>query len=106
MLDADTLHVDYISPNIEKLVGIPEEEARNNIRVVDRLVKDEEAGLILDQLPTIMPGEQAEWEREYIHRKTGELRWFYATALCREIRGEKKYILVLSDRTKERNINQ
>ena len=74
--------------------------------MVDRLVKDEEAGLILDQLPTIMPGEQAEWEREYIHRKTGELRWFYATALCREIRGEKKYILVLSDRTKERNINQ
>ncbi len=106
MLDADTLHVDYISPNIEKLVGIPESEARENIRVVDRLVKNEEAGLILDHLPDIMPGEQSEWEREYIHQKTGEPRWFYVTALCREIQGEKKYILVLSDRTKERKINQ
>lgn len=106
ILDADSLHVDYISPNIEKLVGIPEIEARNNIRVVDNLVKDMGSGLILDQLPAIKPGEQAEWEREYSHQKTGKTRWFHATALCREIQGEKKYIMVLSDRTKEKKINQ
>ena len=106
MLDADTLRVDYISPNIERLVGIPENEARNNIRVVDRLVKDAGTGLILDRLPNIQPGEQTEWDREYLHQKTDEARWFHATALCREIRGEKKYILVLSDRTKEKKINQ
>lgn len=106
MLDADTLQVDYISPNIEWLVGIPESEARENIRVVDRLVRNEENGLILDHLPNIASGEQAEWDREYIHRKTDEVRWFHTTALCREIRGEKKYILVLSDRTKEKKINQ
>ncbi|MGN1015823.1 MAG: ATP-binding protein, partial [Faecousia sp.] len=106
MLDADTLHVDYISPNIEKLVGIPESEVRKDIRVIDRLVKDKGAGLILDQFPSIQPGEQAEWDREYIHQGTGETRWFHATALCREIQSEKKYILVLSDRTKDRKINQ
>lgn len=106
MLDADTLQVDYISPNIERLVGIPEAQARNNIRVVDQLVKNEQSGLILDRLPEIKSGQQAEWDREYLHSKTGELRWFHATALCREIRGAKKYILVLSDRTKEKKINQ
>ncbi|MGN0494136.1 MAG: response regulator [Acutalibacteraceae bacterium] len=106
MLDADALQVDYISPNIERLVGIPESEARENIRVVDRLVKSEESGLILDRLPEIESGQQSEWDREYVHSKTGELRWFHATALCREIRGAKKYILVLSDRTKEKKINQ
>lgn len=106
MLDADTFHVEYISPNIENLVGIPESEARNNIRVVDRLVKDSDTVLILDELPGVGPGEQAEWDREYVHQKTGEARWFHVTALCREIRGGRKYILVLSDRTKEKKINQ
>ena len=106
MLDSDTLRVDYISPNVEKLVGIPERTVRNNIRVVDSLVKNTENGLILDRLPTIMPGEQAEWDREYIHQQTGESRWFHATALCREIGEAKKYILVLSDRTRDKKINQ
>ncbi|MDD6040067.1 MAG: response regulator [Clostridia bacterium] len=106
MLDAGSLHVEYISPNIERLVGIPETEARQNIRVVDRLVKDEETVLILDQLQSIEPGEQAEWDREYVHQRTGEARWFHVTVLCREIRGDKKYIMVLSDRTKEKKINQ
>ena len=106
MLDSDTLRVDYISPNIEKLVGIPEHTARENIRVVDSLVKNAETGLILDKLSDILPGEQAEWDREYIHQQTGEPRWFHATALCREIQGKKKYILVLSDRTKDKRINQ
>lgn len=106
MLDSETLRVDYISSNVEKLVGIPERTVRNNIRVVDSLVKNKENGLILDRLPTIMPGEQAEWDREYIHQQTGESRWFHATALCREIGEAKKYILVLSDRTRDKKINQ
>lgn len=106
MLDGKTLHVDYISPNVENLVGIPESKVRANIRVVDSLVKDTKNGLILDKLPDIQPGEQAEWYREYIHQETGKPRWFHATALCRKIRGEKKYILVLSDRTKDKQINQ
>ena len=106
MPDGDTLRVDYISPNVEKLVGIPERVVRANIHMMDKLVKDAEFGLILDKLPDIEPGEQAEWNREYIHQQTGEPQWFHATALCREIRNEKKYILVLSDRTQDKKINQ
>ena len=106
MLDAKNLRVDYLSPNIEKLVGIPEAEARKNIRVVDRLVKNPETVLVLDQLPNLQPGKQADWDREYVHQKTGQVRWFHVTTLCREIRGSKKYILVLSDRTKEKKISQ
>ena len=34
MLDAHSFRVDYISPNIERLVGIEESAARNNIREV------------------------------------------------------------------------
>ncbi|MGN1095039.1 MAG: response regulator, partial [Eubacteriales bacterium] len=106
MLDADTFRVDYISPNIEKLIGIPEVRARANIREIDNLVKDDDTVRVLDKLPDIKPGEQGEWDREYIHQKTGETRWFHVIALCSDIQGEKKYILVMSDRTSDKKINQ
>ena len=106
MLDAKNLRVDYLSPNIEKLVGIPEEEARADIRVLDALARNREIPMIFDQLIAIQPGQQMGWDREYTHRKTGEVRWFRGTALCRELRGRKKYILVLSDRTKDKRTNQ
>ncbi|MGN0663360.1 MAG: response regulator [Faecalibacterium sp.] len=105
MLNAEDLHVDYISPNIEKLVGIPEKKARANIRMVDRLVQEQDTVYILDQLPGLRSGQQGEWDREYVHQLTGEPRWFHVTALCREIQEKKKYVLVMSDRTKEKKVN-
>ncbi|MGN0707886.1 MAG: histidine kinase dimerization/phospho-acceptor domain-containing protein, partial [Faecalibacterium sp.] len=105
MLDSDAFHVDYISPNIENLVGIAEKDARANIRLVDQLVQEENTIYILDQLPDLGAGEQGEWDREYVHQRTGEIRWFHVTALCREIQKKKKYVLVLSDRTKEKKVN-
>lgn len=106
MLDADTFRVDYISPNIEKLIGVSEAEARADIRAMDHLVKAEDTVRVLDQLSNILPGQQGEWDREYIHQKTGEIRWFHVIALCSDIQGKKKYILVMSDRTRDKKINQ
>ena len=54
----------------------------------------------------VLPGEQREWDREYTHQKTGEERWFRVVVFCTDIQGEKKYILDLSDRTKDKKINQ
>ncbi|MBO5154932.1 MAG: response regulator [Eubacterium sp.] len=106
MLDAENLRVDYVSPNIEKLVGISEKQARANIHELDHLVRDDATVRVLDQLIDILPGQQGEWDREYVHQKTGEVRWFHVIAFCSDIQGEKKYILVMSDRTKDKNINQ
>ncbi|MGN0688592.1 MAG: response regulator [Oscillospiraceae bacterium] len=106
MLNAEDMKVDYISPNIEKLVGIPEKQARTDIHVLDCLVKGENTVRMLDKLPSLKPGEQMELDREYVHQKTKEVRWFHVVALCRDIKGEKKYIVVLSDRTKDKQINQ
>ena len=105
MLDADGLTVNYVSPNIERLVGISQAEARLNIHAVDRLVEEQDTILILDHLSEIQPGGQAEWDREYVHQVTGLTRWFHVIAMCRQLQGKKKYVNVLSDRTKERKIN-
>ena len=106
MLDARTLRVDYVSPNIEKLLGIPEAQVRKNIHVLNQLVRDRGEIHVLDQLTDIQPGEQGEWDREYIHQKTGEQRWFHTIVLGSSVQGVKKYILVMSDRTRDKKVNQ
>ena len=106
MLDARNLRVEYVSPNIEKLVGISEEEALNDIHELEHLIRRDESVHILDQLSEIQPGEQREWDREYTHQKTGKKLWFRVVVFCTDIQGEKKYILDLSDRTKDKKINQ
>ena len=106
MMDANDLRVEYVSPNIEKLVGISEQQVLSDIHEIEHLIRTNESVHILDQLSTVLPGEQREWAREYTHQKTGEELWFRVVAFCTDIQGEKKYILDLSDRTKYKKINQ
>ena len=106
MIDADTLRASYISPNVEKIVGIPETVIRNDINVLSGLLRDSNAPRIVNELPKMVPGERKEWEREYVHRKTGATLWFHALAFCTMIKDSEKYIVVLSDRTDEKATNQ
>ena len=106
MVDAKDLRVEYVSPNIEKLVGISGQQVLDDIYEIEQLIRPDEPVHILDQLSDLRPGEQREWNREYIHQKTGEERWFRVVVFCSDIQGEKKYILDLSDRTKDKKINQ
>ena len=106
MVNAKDLRVEYVSPNIEKLVGISEQQVFDDIHEIEHLLQTDESEHILDQLSDILPGEQRLWDREYIHQITGEELWFRVAAFCTDIQGEAKYILDLSDRTKDKKINQ
>ena len=106
MLDAENLRVDYVSPNIGKLLGISEEQVKKDVYVLEQLIKDSQSAHILDRLSEIEPGFQMEWDREYIHRANNEERWFHVIAFCSDIQGAKKYILDMSDRTGDKRINQ
>ena len=106
MLDAQKLTVDYVSPNVEKLLGISEAEVRKNAHVMERVVRENETPHILERLSGIHLGEQMEWDREFIHQLSSEVRWFHIIALFSDIHGEKKYILDMSDRTDDRKIHQ
>lgn len=105
MIDADGNKVDYVSPNSERLLGISDGALREDVRNLERLLPDNVDNSIIDEIDKIEAGSFLEWEREYIHQKSLEKRWFYVIALCREIQGKKKFILSMSDRTKERNIS-
>lgn len=87
MLDAEKLRVDYVSPNIGKLLGISEEQVKKDVYVLEQLIKDSQSAHILDRLSEIEPGFQMEWDREYIHRANNEERWFHVIAFCSDIQG-------------------
>ena len=97
MLDAQSLRVDYVSPNIEKLLGIPEARVREDVHVIEGVARENEITRVLNQLSEIRPGEQMEWDREYIHQRSGQVSWFHVVAFCSDIQGEKKFILEMSD---------
>ena len=106
MLDAKTYQADYVSPNVEKLLGITVEQIRKDICVLGKLHPGDVEDPEKKYLEEIQVHEQQEWDLEYVHQKTGEHRWFHNVAMGSEVNGKKKYILVLSDRTSDRKMNQ
>ena len=106
MLDAETSKVDYVSPNIERLLGIPWKEVRQDARVLAALHPNGFPERDKNYLEGLLSGEQREWDTEYEHRETKERRWFHNIAMGSEVEGRTKYILVLSDRTADKQVNQ
>ena len=106
MLDAKTYQADYISPNVEKLLGITVEQIRKDSSILAKLHMAEHGDTEKNYLEEIQVYEQKEGDFEYVHLKTGEKRWFHNIAMCCEINGKKKFILVMSDRTADWKMNQ
>ena len=106
MLDAKTYKADYVSPNVEKLMGFTVEQIQKDIWILGKLHPGDSEDSKKNYLEGIRTSEQREWDFEYVHQKTGEQRWFHIVAMGSEVNRKKKYILVMSDRTSDRKMNQ
>ena len=106
MADAKTARVDYVSPNIEKLLGITVKQIKDNIYVLGKLHPQDTEGQRSKHLKGLLVNEQREWDFEYVHKKTGEHRWFHIIAMGSEVEKKRKCIIVMSDRTADKKMNQ
>ena len=106
MLDSKNDSVDYISPNLERLLGVPVEEARQDIRALEKCAVNFNVVIPRPELEAIPLNENRYWECEYMHQTTGERRWYRMTIYRMMIRDVGKYIVVMSDRTLEQQMNQ
>ncbi len=106
MLDAADYSVDYISPNVERLIGIPVDEVRKDIRVLEKCAVNGSVIVPAGDLKEIPLNGYINLECEYMHQSTGERRRYRMTVYHMSIRDVRKYIFVLSDRTQERNMNE
>jgi len=91
---------EYISPNIERLTGIPmskfEQEGMDAIRPEGWDPKDSRSAAL-----DVIPGNPLHFERERVHKITGETRLFTDSFYAGELDGGRKALLVVSDRTEE-----
>ena len=106
MLDAETAKVDYVSPNIERLLGIPWKEVWQDARALAALHPKDSPDRDKNYLEGLLSGQQREWDDEYVHLETGERRWFHIVAMGSDVEGRTKHILVMSDRTADKQVNQ
>ena len=98
--------MDYVSPNVERLLGIPWKEVRQDVHVLANLHPKDDPDRDKNFLERLHRGEQREWDAAYMHQETKELRWFHIVAMGSDVAGRTKYILVMSDRTADKQINQ
>ena len=106
MLDAETSKVDYVSPNIGRLLGIPWRNVRQDVHALVALYPKDGPDRDKNFLEGLSRGEQREWDAAYLHQETREPRWFHIVAMGSEVEGKTKYILVMSDRTADKQVNQ
>ena len=106
MLDHECFQVDYVSPNIERLLGISAESAKQNIRVMEECAVGGEVVFSKAEMEKIPVQGSVFREYEYMNQNTGERRWYRTTAYHMNIQDVAKYIFVLSDRTQDQQMNQ
>ena len=91
---------------MERLLGLTPESVRKNIGTLALLYPADSPGRTKNRLEGLACGDQREWDTEFVHQETGEHRWFHVVAIGSEVEGKTKHILVLSDRTADRQANQ
>lgn len=106
MFSLDNLVVDYVSPNVENVLGVTSEAIKEDLNALNMSIVNKKNILSRDILQQVVLGDIWQAEGEFIHQKTGEQRWYQQTVHHISIEDKDRFILMLSDRTKERQINQ
>ena len=100
MIDTGTGKVEYISPNVRRILGISPEAVQEDFHVLCSAEGDNCTSRLAG-LMQMEQGTQQEWDREFIHQETGEPHYIHVTGFINEVQGAKKCIVDLSDRTGE-----
>ena len=100
MIDTETRKVEYVSPNVQRILGLSPEAVQEDLHVLYPAGDDSGASR-LENLMQMEQGVQQEWEREFVNQETGEPRYIHVTGFINDVQGARKCIVDLSDRTGE-----
>lgn len=108
MFTTDNYSVEYVSPNIERLLGVTQNEIKASIRVLDQTSVNtkEEKTAYYHFIKELENGASMMREVERVHHQNGERRWFLETIYRILVNDSERYVAVLSDRTNEQKSKQ
>ena len=102
MFDHDTEQLEYISPNVERVLGVGMDSVKDYFWNSDLTADAEETRRYYAEIQALKPGEVGRARNtERVNPKTGEHKYFFESVYCTEIQGRVKRVAYLSDRTRE-----
>jgi len=101
MFSAENYKVEYVSPNLEYLLGLSIDEVTENIH---RICDSATDGMEMPSAETLMAiplGDSIHFLNEHVNLKNGERRWYRKTIYHFYLHRAHKFIMVMSDRSLE-----
>ena len=103
LLDPERSQVEYVSPNVERVLGVPEADILADVRAFGRAKYVTRDTVTMGDLRKMNPGDSFNAIlTERVNPQTGEHKWFREAVYCTTLQDEEKIVVYLSDRTKER----
>lgn len=96
--------VEYVSPNIKRILGLEREAVKENIDALMNLTLDDVGAVSAELLNSLEKGEKLHANRYMINEETKEGKWYYEIIAHVEDNNKDSFILLLSDRTKEQRV--
>ena len=101
ILEEKTDEVVYVTPNIDSVLGVKEEDVKKDIASIDGINGDR---LIASNLMELNKKDKISWTQEYLNNDSGETRYLEITAYHTEFGSLKRIVIVISDRSEEREL--
>lgn len=107
MVDEETNQIEYASPNLDRVLGVSQENLLGLLKEED-MEQDQEAALeYYREVESLEVGQSATPHNTIrINSKTGERKYFLENAYCVLLQGRRKRIVYISDRTNEHTTQQ
>lgn len=99
MLSSGNYTVEYVSPNVERVLGVPREAVQEDLRALGTARYSDGRQMGFGDLEAIDMDGAISLEGERVHKKTGEHKWFTETVYRCTVESYDRLIIVISDRT-------
>ena len=105
LFSPDDFTAEYVSPNIESILGITQDAVHGDVREILRAAVNNPPAFTTEGLKKLP--HMSIWESELMMKNiNSENKYWYKILLYRsEFNGEDSFVMMLSDRTKERKMN-
>jgi len=102
LMDLVRKQTEYVSPNVERVLGIPGSEITADIEKFVGTASEGGENLDVDQLFTLAPGDSMPpLSTAWINPRTKEPQWLLVSCSCTSVQGQKRTVIYISDRTAE-----
>ena len=111
LLDAETVRLDYTSPNMERVLGVSQEQMAGSVyhfqprHLIPEAAESDSSEEHLARLCRLEAGTEVEdINLEWVNPQTQEQLWLVESVYCTQVQDRKKLVFSISDRTQERRV--